>query len=289
MADATQTCRLLSTLLVSVALGLSSGCSQSASPGVGSKVAGLARAAWLDSPDVGRGAAVYLKACATCHGLQGDGRGEGAADIDPAPRNFRRAVYQYRSTPSGSLPQDRDLIRTVLVGAPGTAMPAWRDLLTEQQVVDVVAYIKRFSPRFAEEEIDESIVIPKAPPFSEASAERGRKLYVQMQCGKCHGEEGRGDGWATADEMKDDLGRVTPARDFTTGIYHSGIRKEDIYRSFFTGLDGTPMPGYEGSLEPAAVYDLVNYMLALERERGFWYWLSTPPRWYEPTQQRVVR
>jgi len=287
MADATQTCLRLSALVVSAAT-LLSGCG-SASGGGGSKAAGLDRGAWLAAPDVGRGAAVYRKACAVCHGLEGDGRGQGAADLDPPPRDLRRAVYRYRSTPSGSLPQDRDLFRTVLVGVADTTMPAWRDLLTEQQVVDVVAFVKGFSARFEEEEIDESIAIPSAPPFDAASVERGQKIYEQMQCGKCHGKEGRGDGWASADEMKDDLGRVTPARDFTRGIYRSGNRRQDLYRSFFTGLDGTPMPGYEGSLEPAAVYDLVNFMLSLERGRGFWSWLTTPPSWYEPTHQRVER
>ena len=239
--------------------------------------------------DAGRGRAVYRKACASCHGVEGDGRGVAAPGLDPAPRDFTRAVYRYRSTPTGSLPRDGDLALVVLIGAPHTEMPAWRDHLSGQEVVDVVAYIKSFSARFTEEEIDESIKVPRPVPYSSASVARGKQAYEQAQCGKCHGKTGRGDGWAKASEMKDDLGRVVRARDFTRGIYRSGPSKQALYRAFFTGLDGTPMPGYEESLKPRQIYDMINFLLSLERSRGVWYWLSTPPKWYEPGQQQVLR
>ena len=239
--------------------------------------------------DAGRGRVVYRKACASCHGEDGQGAGVAAAGQDPEPRDFVRGVYRYRSTPTGSLPRDADLVRTVLVGAPHTAMYAWRDLLSSQEVVDVVAHVKSFSSRFGEEEIDAPISVPRPVPYSGASVSRGKRGYEKMQCGKCHGKGGRGDGWAKDDEMKDALGRVVRARDFTRGIYRSGSRREDLYRTFFTGLDGTPMPGYEDNLTPRGIYDVVNYLLSLERRRGVWVWVSTPPRWYEPSRQRVER
>lgn len=241
------------------------------------------------SASAARGHTVYLKACASCHGVEGDGKGRAAQGLDPEPRDFVRAVYRYRSTPTGSLPRDRDLARVVLVGAPHTEMPAWRDHLSGQEVADVVAYVKSFSTRFGEEEIDDAITAPKPIPYSAASVARGKQVYDKAQCGKCHGKEGRGDGWAKDDEMKDPLGRVVPARDFTRGIYRSGSTKESLYTVFYTGLDGTPMPGYEESMKPKEIYDLVNYLLSLERSRGVLYWLSTPPRWYEPSRQRVER
>jgi hypothetical protein len=118
---------------------------------------------------------------------------------------------------------------------------------------------------------------------------KGKLAYEKVQCGKCHGPGGRGDGWAREEEMKDDLGRVVRPRAFTKGIYRSGQDKRDLWRVFSTGLDGTPMPGYENSLPPEDIYHLINYLLSLERGRGFWYWLTTPPRWYEPSKQRVAR
>ena len=79
------------------------------------------------------------------------------------------------------------------------------------------------------------------------------------------------------------------ARDFTTGIYRSGSRREDLFRVFVTGLDGTPMPSYAGSVPDADFMHLVNYLLSLERGRGMWHWMSNPPRWYEPSNHEVAR
>jgi cytochrome c oxidase cbb3-type subunit 2 len=209
--------------------------------------------------------------------------------MDPAPRDFRRAVYHYRSTPSGSLPRDGDLYRTIALGLPGTEMAAWRDHLSPREIQDVIAYIKGFSPRFAEEEIDSSIVIPERMASGPQSVALGKAAYEKVQCGKCHGSVGRGDGWAQEAEMKDDRGHVVRARDFTKGIYRSGVRKADLYRTLRTGLDGTPMPSYEQTLSAEETANLVDYILSLERARGAWYWLSTPPRWYEPRETRVDR
>lgn len=239
--------------------------------------------------DSDRGAVVYRKFCATCHGVRGDGRGETASAMAVEPRNFTRGVYRYRSTPSGSLPQDQELIRAVERGFPQTAMPAFGGHLTRQDILDVVATLKAFSLRFGDEEIDDPITIPKSVAYSKESVALGKVHYKKMQCGKCHGETGKGDGWGKDKDMKDDLGRVIHARDFTPGIYRAGRTKEDIFRIFATGLDGTPMPGYEESLKPDQVYHLINYMLFLERKPGLWYWLTTPPTWYEPSEQRIER
>jgi len=237
--------------------------------------------------DPGRGGLVYRKFCLSCHGIRGDGKGKAAPALEVEPRDFTRGVYRYRSTLTGSLPRDEDLVRSVRNGSPQTAMPGFRDHMTRQNMVDVVATIKSFSPRFGDEEVDEPISIPEPTPYSSESVAQGKKHYEKMQCGKCHGKTGKGDGWGKAKDMKDDLGRVILARDFTPGIYRAGNTKKDIYRIFVTGLDGTPMPGYENSLQPEQVYHLVNYMLFLERTRGFWSWLSMPPTWYEPSDQRI--
>ena len=95
-----------------------------------------------------RGRTVYFEACSPCHGIRGDGRGPAATGFDPAPRNFRRGVYKFRSTVSGALPLDEDLERTVREGLPGTEMPRWKDVLSEHDVKAVVQYVKSFSPFF---------------------------------------------------------------------------------------------------------------------------------------------
>ena len=236
-----------------------------------------------------RGKVIYRRFCISCHGIDGDGRGPAAAQLELPPRDLTRGVYRYRSTPSGSLPLDSDLMRSVLEGMPGTPMPAFRDLLSAQEAWDVVAWVRHYSPRFEKEAPEEPIEVPAPLPYSPESVGRGRAVYERLQCGKCHGQSGRGDGWAKADEMKDDEGRVVRARDFTRGIYRSGNTRQDLWRAMVTGLDGTPMPSYEGSAAPEELSDLVNYLVSLERKRGVWYWLTTPPRWHEPGQHKVDR
>ena len=67
-----------------------------------------------------RGRKLYFRACAPCHGVQGDGNGPAARGFDPAPRNFRRGAYKFRTTVSGALPLDEDMERTIREGVPGT-------------------------------------------------------------------------------------------------------------------------------------------------------------------------
>lgn len=238
---------------------------------------------------VERGAVVYRKACASCHGARGDGRGPGAAGLTPAPRDLTRGTYRYRSTPSGSLPQDADIARTVLEGAPGTAMPGWRGLLTTQEIVDVVAYVKTLAPRFARKQPKEPLEIPEPIPYTADSVARGAQVWVRAECGKCHGKRGRGDGWARADELRDDTGQVVHAADLTRGVYRSGRTRQDLYRVIRTGLDGSPMPSYADALTPEETYDLVNFVLSLERSSGVWDWLATSPTWYDACDRRVPR
>jgi len=83
-----------------------------------------------------RGRKIYFRACASCHGIRGDGSGPAARGFDPAPRNFRRGVYKFRTTISGALPLDEDLEHTVREGVfePNLAsIAAGRQLYIEQE------------------------------------------------------------------------------------------------------------------------------------------------------------
>ena len=75
--------------------------------------------------------AVYNHACAWCHGKDGRGDGPAAFSINkylsPRPRDFTRGLFKLRSTPSGQVPTDDDLLRTIERGIPGY-MPSFRGL-----------------------------------------------------------------------------------------------------------------------------------------------------------------
>ena len=120
------------------------------------------------------GRRVYRSACAACHGLRGDGEGPAARSINPKPRDFMAGVLKFRSTPSGALPTDSDLFRTISEGVPGTWMPAWEDLLSEKQRWAVVAYLKTLVPDFQFEFAEDSpLPLPSGLPTT-ASASEGR-------------------------------------------------------------------------------------------------------------------
>jgi len=86
-----------------------------------------------------------------------------------------------------------------------------------------------------------------APPEDDAARRRGRAMYVLLQCWTCHGMSGSGDGPA-ADTLVDDDGNPVRAYDFTQGQMRVGPRPIDVYRTFTTGVNGTPMPYYDEAI-----------------------------------------
>src|SRR6516225_10450213 len=66
------------------------------------------------------GERVYRENCVACHGEKGDGKGPQAYRLRTKPRDFTKGIYKFRSTPSGSLPLDKDVYRTITQGVRGT-------------------------------------------------------------------------------------------------------------------------------------------------------------------------
>src|SRR5580693_1842025 len=122
------------------------------------------------------GKELYRRYCITCHGKHGDGAGENAPHLDPRPRDFTRAAFKCRSTPSGSLPTDTDLYNTISRGVYNTNMPSWEPL-TRQQRADLVAYVKTFSTRFHDEPPVPPVPVPPEPATSAESIKRGAELF----------------------------------------------------------------------------------------------------------------
>lgn len=208
------------------------------------------------------GREAYAERCVTCHGSGGQGDGPDARYLSPVPRDLTLGQYMFRTTESGSLPTDWDIYRTLRRGLPGTAMPAWAGL-PERTTWALVAFVKSLSSRFTEESAGVPIAIPPAPPTSDQSVARGRLVYARMQCGTCHGQTGRGDGPA-ASTLVDDEGRQVYPFDFTRGWkMKGGSSPEDIYRTFHTGIDGTPMPSYHEAIGEDESWDLVHYTRSL--------------------------
>jgi mono/diheme cytochrome c family protein len=209
-----------------------------------------------------RGKQLYVRYCVFCHGPQGDGRGESAPYLDPKPRDFTKAEFKCRSTPSGSLPLDSDLYETISRGIHSSGMPSWQPLLRQERV-DLVAYIKTFSSAFEEEKPGAPVAIPSEAPDSAESIKRGSELFQSMNCWQCHGKDGRGHGPSAA-SLTDNKGYPITPFDFTSGAaFKCGDTDQEMYRDLLTGLDGTPMPSFANALKPDQMWDVVHYIRSL--------------------------
>jgi mono/diheme cytochrome c family protein len=89
-----------------------------------------------------RGEIVFQNYCALCHGVNADGRGRAARIYTPRPANLRESMKP-------------DAYKELIVRKGGKAlgrspfMPPWNEELTDEQINDVVRYLRTIAPRDA--------------------------------------------------------------------------------------------------------------------------------------------
>ena len=193
-------------------------------------------------------ARLFATHCASCHGPMGKGDGPAAGALYPKPRDFTAGVFRFKSTPDAQYPTAADLTRIISSGIPRTAMPGFSGVLAPKEVTDLGTFVMTLAPaRTPADDLRQPLPIPDQPEFTGRLVEQGRKVYVAMGCGLCHGDSGKGDGGASW-SLKDDSGWPLPPADFTLGIYKAGTRPEDLYRTIMIGVPGTPMPNFRGAI-----------------------------------------
>ncbi len=84
--------------------------------------------------DVRRGEALYQANCAFCHAADGTGKNWIGTFMMPHPRDLTSATAMTRMTP------DR-LTQVIRGGLPGTSMPAWGGVLSDNEIHNIVRYI----------------------------------------------------------------------------------------------------------------------------------------------------
>ncbi len=174
----------------------------------------------IRSDEQGRQFGLYRQHCVTCHGVAGSGAGPSARALNPYPRDFRPGWFKFTSTAGGMKPVRQDIERTLLRGAPGTAMPSF-SFLSEEEIASLVEYVRYLAMRgefelflmrlvideeeylpldrtYVQEdglepvfflwEMAEDAVVepPPRPPFDKpeqraASIARGRELYAMKE------------------------------------------------------------------------------------------------------------
>jgi len=88
------------------------------------------------------GAMLYAAHCTACHGAQGRGDGNAGLDLVPSPALLARLMDAQGSV-------DEYLLWSISEGGEpfGTAMPAFRNRLTEDQIWQIVAYMRAGFPQ----------------------------------------------------------------------------------------------------------------------------------------------
>ena len=87
------------------------------------------------------GYGLYRRHCLHCHGVSGAGDGPTAPFLYPPPRDYRKGLFKFTSTPNNARPHRKDLVRTVHNGLHGTSMPAFEALLSDDEINQVVDYV----------------------------------------------------------------------------------------------------------------------------------------------------
>ena len=100
----------------------------------------------VGSDEEGRAHGLYRQHCVHCHGITGDGLGPTAPFLNPYPRDYRKGLFKFKSTPTTQPPTDDDLHRVLREGIAGTAMPSFK-VLPEDDRESLVQYVKYLAIR----------------------------------------------------------------------------------------------------------------------------------------------
>ncbi len=253
------------------------------------------------------GKRVYFTKCVWCHGVDGAGDGPGADRLWPRPRNFNQGTFKIRHTASGELPLfdakkpvegQNDLFATVTHGLPGSAMPPWEGILTEEQRLQVLSFVttqlvkdRKFTDTKSESQTVLQLAELAPIAASEESLKKGAELIVEKKCIECHGVEGRGDG--NAFNLKDDWGFSIQPANWHKCWNFRGSRQDpynvkNIFRTFSTGVNGTPMPSFADNTTVEERWHIANFVNSLCERDGEGKPLPIDPQADKPKINFVV-
>jgi mono/diheme cytochrome c family protein len=85
-----------------------------------------------------RGKQIFEQVCVRCHGQKLDGRGSDASSLRSAPADLQSLSSRTKS--------DWELLIIISHGVMYTPMHGYRDVLTEQDIKDVLSFIRMEAP-----------------------------------------------------------------------------------------------------------------------------------------------
>ena len=228
----------------------------------------------------------FVQFCASCHGFEGDGYGRSGQYLRPAPRSFQQSNFKFTKIIK-DLPSDEALIRLIKRGLDGTPMYPWD--LSDEVLGDIVQYIKSLSPEgqgWRDLYLEIGGIVESSPdPWAGRGAEgvvRGEEIYHgKANCHLCH------PGYVTLDRMREIRGDAADTQyrdmltypalkesdydvlgkqqmilppDFTWHTVRAGTTLQDLFETIASGIMGTAMPQWKGSLSDEEIWALAYYV-----------------------------
>jgi mono/diheme cytochrome c family protein len=221
--------------------------------------------------DASRGRQIYARVCSVCHGDRGTGSMWASANLRPAPRDF--------ASPQSKAELTRDrMMASVTGGRPGTAMAAYGNKLSQEEIGAVVDYIRGSvmrvdatagisgthargepAPAAAAAKPAASAAAPvmadmkmPLPNGLHGNVAAGGKFY-DANCATCHGVKGDGQGPRAY--------FINPKpRVFTSAESRALLSRPAIYAGVSAGKRGTEMPAWDKVLTPQQMADVSEYV-----------------------------
>ena len=153
------------------------------------------RAREKETPDltreemIGRGFVHYRNRCMQCHGGPGYAPDDAALGMTPVPANLIPTTHQWTSA---------KIFWVVKHGIKMTGMPAWTYRMSDDEIWEVVAFVKQRLPYLSPREFQ--TMVTNTPPASRddtgpleltlaataGDAQAGRRAIDQYGCATCH-------------------------------------------------------------------------------------------------------
>ncbi|MGA9642573.1 MAG: c-type cytochrome [Terriglobales bacterium] len=201
-------------------------------------------------PNFKTGEETYKGLCARCHGEKGDGKGVTYLYLDPAPRDLTKAAFMTTK------PEER-FLTSLKEGVPGTSMPPWERVLTDQQRKDVLDYVFKTFVKESRRELKERKV-PETNPvaFTPESVNAGEQIFLQ-RCTGCHGRKSDGKGPNSLD--------ISPRpRNLRNSAFINHTTDKRLFTSITYGVEGTAMPSWmDYGLTQTDIGNLINFIRSL--------------------------
>ena len=196
------------------------------------------------------GEEIYKNLCARCHGEKGDGKGVAYLYLDPAPRDLTKTAFM------NSKPEQR-FLDSLKNGVPGTSMPPWERVLTDEQRRAVLTYVFQAFVKEPRGQVKERKIPEQNPIASNSdSIHRGEQIFLQ-RCTGCHGRKADGKGPNSLD--------ISPRpRNLRNPFFVRSVTDKRLFDSILYGVQGTAMPSWiDYGLTQNDVGDLVNFIRSM--------------------------